>query len=149
MFVKVRLSLKGVNNLMVANQPGKRIKELRIEKNLLQEKLAGYLNVSQQTVSKIETGTSDIPYDLLIKLADFFKVSIDYIYGRTEIRDMLTEEKIMNEYNEIISSYTHLNKIDQKTIRTIIKRLEEAEKEKGDGESELPFAMMIKYLQEN
>ncbi|MGY4104585.1 helix-turn-helix domain-containing protein [Ignavigranum ruoffiae] len=130
MFVKVRLSLKGVNNLMVANQPGKRIKELRIEKNLLQEKLAGYLNVSQQTVSKIETGTSDIPYDLLIKLADFFKVSIDYIYGRTEIRDMLTEEKIMNEYNEIISSYTHLNKIDQKTIRTIIKRLEEAEKEK-------------------
>ncbi|UPQ86127.1 helix-turn-helix domain-containing protein [Ignavigranum ruoffiae] len=134
---------------MVANQPGKRIKELRIEKNLLQEKLAGYLNVSQQTVSKIETGTSDIPYDLLIKLADFFKVSIDYIYGRTEIRDMLTEEKIMNEYNEIISSYTHLNKIDQKTIRTIIKRLEEAEKEKGDGESELPFAMMIKYLQEN
>ncbi|SEQ50735.1 DNA-binding transcriptional regulator, XRE-family HTH domain [Ignavigranum ruoffiae] len=115
---------------MVANQPGKRIKELRIEKNLLQEKLAGYLNVSQQTVSKIETGTSDIPYDLLIKLADFFKVSIDYIYGRTEIRDMLTEEKIMNEYNEIISSYTHLNKIDQKTIRTIIKRLEEAEKEK-------------------
>lgn len=149
MFVKVRLSLKGVNNLMVANQPGKRIKELRIEKNLLQEKLAGYLNVSQQTVSKIETGTSDNPYDLLIKLADFFKVSIDYIYGRTEIRDMLTEEKIMNEYNEIISSYTHLNKIDQKTIRTIIKRLEEAEKEKGDGESELPFAMMIKYLQEN
>ncbi|WP_273477927.1 helix-turn-helix transcriptional regulator [Ignavigranum ruoffiae] len=88
---------------MVANQPGKRIKELRIEKNLLQEKLAGYLNVSQQTVSKIETGTSDIPYDLLIKLADFFKVSIDYIYGRIEIRDMLTEEKIMNEYNEIIS----------------------------------------------
>ena len=103
MFVKVRLSLKGVNNLMVANQPGKRIKELRIEKNLLQEKLAGYLNVSQQTVSKIETGTSDIPYDLLIKLADFFKVSIDYIYGRIEIRDMPTEEKIMNEYNEIIS----------------------------------------------
>ena len=103
MFVKVRLSLKGVNNLMVANQPGKRIKELRIEKNLLQEKLAGYLNVSQQTVSKIETGTSDIPYDLLIQLADFFKVSIDYIYGRIEIRDMLTEEKIMNEYNEIIS----------------------------------------------
>ena len=103
MFVKVRLSLKGVKNLMVANQPGKRIKELRIEKNLLQEKHAGYLNVSQQTVSKIETGTSDIPYDLLIKLADFFKVSIDYIYGRIEIRDMLTEEKIMNEYNEIIS----------------------------------------------
>ncbi|WP_282919736.1 helix-turn-helix domain-containing protein [Ignavigranum ruoffiae] len=114
---------------MITNQPGKRIKELRIEKNLLQEKLAGYLNVSQQTVSKIETGTSDIPYDLLIKLADFFNVSIDYIYGRTEIRDMITVDKLKEDYDEVTSSYNQLNKTNQKTIRTMIKRLEEAEKE--------------------
>lgn len=114
---------------MVANQPGKKIRELRMEKNLLQEKLAAYLNVSQQTVSKIETGTSDIPRDLLIKLADFFDVSIDYIYGRTDIPEILTAEKLKQDYDEIMSIYKQLNKVNQKTLRIIIKRLEESQKE--------------------
>ncbi|MBQ4644324.1 MAG: helix-turn-helix transcriptional regulator [Clostridia bacterium] len=61
----------------------KRIRDLREDKDLNQTKVAKVLGMSQTGYSKYETGENDIPTNILIKLADFYDVSVDYILNRT------------------------------------------------------------------
>ena len=60
-----------------------RIRDLREDKDLNQTEVATYLGMSQTGYSKYETGENDIPTGILIKLADFYGVSVDYILNRT------------------------------------------------------------------
>lgn len=60
-----------------------RIKELRKAKGISQLKLAMDLNTSQNTISRYETGEREPGIAELIKLADYFHVSVDYLIGRT------------------------------------------------------------------
>ena len=61
-----------------------RLKELRKKKGLSQLRLATELNTTQNTVSRYETGEREPGIDELIKIADYFNVSVDYLIGRTE-----------------------------------------------------------------
>ena len=61
-----------------------RIRDLREDHDLKQRELAAYLNCSQRTCSNYELGQRDIPTDVLIRLADFYNVSIDYLLGQTK-----------------------------------------------------------------
>ena len=61
----------------------KRIRNLREDKDLTQKQIAEILGMSQTGYSKYETGENDIPTQILIKLADFYQTSTDYILGRT------------------------------------------------------------------
>ena len=61
----------------------KRIRDLREDRDLKQKDLAEYLHCSQQVYSNYELGQRDIPTDILIKLADFYGVSVDYLLGLT------------------------------------------------------------------
>jgi len=63
-----------------------RLKELRLENNLMQKDIAKILGISQRNYSYIETGTTSLKYDVLIKLSNYYKVSIDYILCRTDKR---------------------------------------------------------------
>lgn len=62
----------------------KRIRNLREDNDLKQRELAEILNCSQRIYSNYERGDVDIPTDILIKLADYYNVSADYILGRTD-----------------------------------------------------------------
>lgn len=62
------------------------IKELREDTDTKQETLAGLLNIKQTTYSKYELGKINIPIEALMKLADFYNTSIDYIVGRTDCK---------------------------------------------------------------
>ena len=57
----------------------RRIRDLREDHDLTQKQMAKELNCSQQVYSNYELGQRDIPTDILIKLAKFFKVTTDYI----------------------------------------------------------------------
>ncbi len=63
---------------------GKRIKELRAEKNITQKQLAAALNVDFRTISFWETERYEPNIEQLIKLCDFFAISADYVIGRIE-----------------------------------------------------------------
>lgn len=63
----------------------RRIRNLREDKDLTQEKLAKILNISQRTYSRYENADSMMPLDILIQIADFHDVSIDYLLERTNI----------------------------------------------------------------
>ena len=60
-----------------------RIRDLREDKDLTQKEIAEMLGMSQTGYSKYETGENDIPTQILIKLADFYGTSVDYLLGRT------------------------------------------------------------------
>lgn len=67
-------------------RPHNRFKEIREDKDLLQEDIAKKLNVTKRGYSHIETGNCDISTDKLIKLAKFYNVSIDYLLYMTDER---------------------------------------------------------------
>ncbi len=60
-----------------------RIRELREDRELTQKQIAQILGMSQTGYSKYETGENDIPTSVLVKLADFYQTSVDYLLGRT------------------------------------------------------------------
>ena len=64
-----------------------RIKDLREDADLNQQVLAEYLNVGQSTYSQYENGKRQIPLEALVKLAQFYHVSTDYILGLTDKRE--------------------------------------------------------------
>lgn len=61
----------------------RRIRDLREDKDLKQRQVAELLNCSQQVYSNYELGQRDIPTDVLIRLSDFYQVSVDYLLGLT------------------------------------------------------------------
>ena len=67
-----------------------RIRDLREDRDLKQRQLAEYLNCSQQVYSNYELGQRDIPTDVLIKLSEYYNVSVDYLLGLTDTPRKLT-----------------------------------------------------------
>lgn len=63
-----------------------RLRDLREDKDLNQKTLAAIIGMSQTGYSKYETGENDIPTSILIRLARFYDVSIDYLLGETNER---------------------------------------------------------------
>lgn len=66
---------------MVISVFGERFKKLRNERNLTQSDIAKMFNVTDRAVSTWEVGKAQPSYDVLIKLADYFDVSTDYLLG--------------------------------------------------------------------
>ena len=61
-----------------------RLRSLREDRDMNQTQIAGILKMPQTGYSKYETGENDIPTNILIQLADFYDVSVDYILNRTD-----------------------------------------------------------------
>ena len=61
----------------------RRVRDLREDHDLKQRQVAAILNCSQRVYSNYELGQRDIPTDILIKLSDYYDVSVDYILGLT------------------------------------------------------------------
>lgn len=64
------------------------LRGIREDKDIKQKDIAAYLNVSQNTYSQYETGVISLTAEVLIKLADFYNVSIDYLLDRTNNPNM-------------------------------------------------------------
>lgn len=64
---------------------GKKLSELRLNNNLTQGYIADYLGVARTTYAMYEQGNREMDYSMLVKLADFYKVSLDYLFGRSDI----------------------------------------------------------------
>ena len=71
------------NNCEVIIVQYKNLRGIREDKDIKQKDIAAYLNVSQNTYSQYETGVISLTAEVLIKLADYYKVSVDYLLDRT------------------------------------------------------------------
>ena len=71
------------NNYEVIIVQFKNLRNLREDKDIKQKDIAAYLNVSQNTYSQYETGVISLTAEILIKLANYYNVSIDFLLDRT------------------------------------------------------------------
>ena len=113
---------------------GNRVRELRLEKGMNQTELALKINVSQQTISRIENGLNTFPADTLIHIARFFHVSTDYILELSDTR-MTEEYRIevqarMERNMEICRSYEKLSKRKQELVSELMEELGDSEQKK-------------------
>ena len=69
----------------------RRIRDLREDADLTQEKIAKTLSCSRQAYSNYELGLRDIPTDILIRLARFHNTTTDYLLGLTDEREIPRE----------------------------------------------------------
>lgn len=60
------------------------LREIREDNDIKQKDIAKYLNVSQNTYSQYETGVISLTAEVLIKLSDYYDVSIDYLLDKTD-----------------------------------------------------------------
>lgn len=72
---------------------GDKLKELREEKELTTREMSKILNIGKSTFSNYENDVRRPDYDTLSKIADYFDVSIDYLLGRTTIKNLPKEDK--------------------------------------------------------
>ena len=62
----------------------KNLRSIREDRDIKQKEMANYLNISQNTYSQYETGVISLTAEVLIKLSDYYNVSIDYLLDRTD-----------------------------------------------------------------
>jgi transcriptional regulator with XRE-family HTH domain len=97
----------------------KRLRSLRMGKGLKQSELARALNVGKSTISAYEGGKTKPSIDIAILIADYFKVSLDYLFCRTEYPNTLVTDDVqelasivendrlglVKDFAELISGY--------------------------------------------
>lgn len=98
----------------------KRLRELMTNSGTTQDALAEKIKKTRQTVSQYTNGVSEPGYDTLIKIADFFDVSIDYLLGRTLTKTADTTKQAVMEYTGLsevnVNSLHHMVENAQPTL---------------------------------
>ena len=117
-----------------------RIKQLRENRGLIQEILAAELGITQQMLSKYERDILCIKVDVLMKIAEYFNVTTDYLLGISEVKRDLQGQMKMNKtldtYYDLIEIYKGLDEYDQKMVWSIMQTVKKTcEKRKKDKEN--------------
>lgn len=79
-----------------------RVKQLRKQKHLTGEQLGNILGITKTGISYWENGKSVPDNEMLLKLADFFDVSIDYLLGNTDIETKIDKSTYYGDYDEVV-----------------------------------------------
>ena len=101
-----------------------KLAELRRERNMSQKEFSKVFNVAQNTISQWEQGKRNMDTEILIKLADFFQVTTDYLLGRSETVshparsfDLSASEKLL------VKKYRTLPPLSKETLDTVLESL--------------------------
>jgi len=83
-----------------------KLKKLRTEHKLTQSEVADILNISRAAYSMYENEKRQLHYGALCTIADYYKVSLDYLFDRTDIRELakprsITESTLLFEYRSL------------------------------------------------
>ena len=95
------------------------LKKLRTEFKISQQQLANAIGVSQQSINKYENQDVEPDIAVIIKIADYFSVSIDYLVGRNMSPDFVVSS-LTKEEKTVFSKYKTLNKKEKDIIKLLI-----------------------------
>lgn len=99
---------------MINSLFGENLRKLRKEKNLTQKQLAEHLGVTARTIGYYESGQRFPSPETINRIADFFDVSLDWLFGRTNIRTpimpiMKISEKADNYNNDLLNEEDYIS----------------------------------------
>ena len=100
-----------------------RLRSLREERKINQQKVAMDLQISQASISKYEVGSAEPDIRTIIKLAQYFGVSADYLLGISEIKKPLTKSDLTDMEIEHLVTYKSLTKAQRERVRAYIQGL--------------------------
>ncbi len=106
----------------------KNLKKLHSEKGISQKQLADVISFSQQSINKYENHDIEPDIATLIKIADFFDTSVDYLIGHSEIRRKIEYVQFNDlniEESKLISGYRKLSAKKKQSIQLIIESYNE------------------------
>ncbi len=94
------------------------LKMLRNKKGISQQKLADTIGVTQQTINRYENNDTEPDIDTLIKFAEYFETSVDFLIGYTE---PVSSSELNKDESNLINSYRQLSKRQKSSIRMILR----------------------------
>lgn len=97
-----------------------RLKMLRNSRGLTQEAFANALNCSREAIASYETGNSTPPIEVLIQIADYLEVNLDFLVGRSQSPKMGLPS-ISVEDDDFFTSYYKLSQDDQERLKSVVK----------------------------
>lgn len=95
-----------------------RLKQLRKSRNVNQQTLGEYLDYKYTTIGNYETGRNEPSLDVLIKIAQFFDVSVDYLIGASDFP--ISEKEITEKEMELLYAYRGSDENNQKALSELI-----------------------------
>jgi transcriptional regulator with XRE-family HTH domain len=105
-----------------------RIKELRTEKGITQADLAKILKISDRAVGYYENGAREPDYSTLLKISEYFDVSIDYLLGASDIRNPNVDNKTDKEFVAFYEGYKDLDDADKEILKATLDAFVRAKK---------------------
>lgn len=105
-----------------------RIKDLREDADKNQTEIAEYLGTTAQYYGKYEKGEREIPFSRAIELAEYYKVSLDYIAGRTNIKSIRPDLSLSEDELQLINIYRHLTERNKGKAELFINQLSDLQK---------------------
>lgn len=108
-----------------------RLKQLRVDNNLLQKEIAKILNVPKNTYGAWERGNNEPSVDIIIKLADFYQISTDYLLNREEEdgRIIVQELELPSDEKKVLEKYRvlppELKAVSYEYIKSLSNLIEE------------------------
>lgn len=104
-----------------------RIKELRRNRHLTQEQLGNTVSVTQQNISRYENDIYEIPIDVLVKISNYFNVTIEYLLGLTDTKrdfeGQVIVKRMLDEYYDFIEIYKTLEEEDRELVWAIVEKI--------------------------
>lgn len=101
----------------------KNLKKLREEAGVSQKTLAESIGVSQQSINKYENHNIEPDIETLIRIANFFNTSVDYVIGNTEVRrkiEIVHTFELNDEEEKVLVGYRKLNRKQKDSIGLIM-----------------------------
>lgn len=101
----------------------KNLRKLRINKGISQQQLADVMGISQQSINKYENHNVEPDISALIKLADYFETSVDYLVGHVPPSEdgIAVDVEPTKEEAELIRNYRRLSKEEKESIQFVLK----------------------------
>lgn len=99
------------------------LKKLREEAKVTQKALADAIGVSQQSINKYENHNIEPDIETLIRIAQYFNTSVDYIVGNTDIRrkvEAVYAYELNEEESQVLSAYRKLTSKEKESIRLVM-----------------------------
>jgi len=99
----------------------KRLKKLRLNKQVNQQSLADHVGVNQPAIARMENGKMEPTGEVLSKLADYFNVTTDYLLGRKEIKESTDLPDVLKRAGIDAIRYTGEFNLTEKEIKRLLK----------------------------